>query len=915
LDALNASQGNILDNEAVIVTLETLKREAAEVNAKAAATEQVMEDIGRTSAIYTPLAAACSRIYFALESLASVHFLYQFSLRFFLDVFQAVLYGNSNLAAMKDHEERIAQLQKDLFRVVYQRVSRTLLHEDSVTFAIRLAQIRRHGSAAEPEELEVDFLLRGGDEVPKGGAAAAAAIAPALALLTQKQLNYITELSALPGFANLKKHMAANAEDWRAVLDPDRGTPAGDWAPPASWESSQPQPSGREEDLLVLRGFRRLLLLKGLRPDILLTAAAAYVATVFGPQFLITPELQLGQVVEKESSAVSPLLLASTPGFDASDRVDNLAAQTQRPYRAIAIGSAEGFEMADKAIAAASKNGTWVLLKNVHLAPRWLLQLEKKLHTIIPHASFRLFMTAEIHPKLPASLLRQSTIFSFQPPPGIKANLLHSFSVMNTARVEKQPVERGRLYFLQAWFHAVVQERLRYAPLGWSKMFEFNEADQRCALDCVDYWLDSRAGGRANLSPDRIPWEALRTLLAQTVYGGRIDNDFDQRLLSSFLDALFSARSFDADFRLVDAEGVVIASPEGTSRAHFLKWVEALPEHQSPVVLGLPGNAERLLLQQQGRGMVSKLLKMQSVEEDTVVGSEEGAPGTQGDTRPAWIRGLERAVQEYSALLPTQLAGVVRTADKVRDPLFRCFERECRLGAELLARVQRDIKGVLQACVGAVKLSNHLRSIMTSLSKGVVPKDWQRYVLPEGTSLMRWVLDLVARLKQLEEIAQQLASPTATPRPYWLGGLLSPEAFMTATRQAAAQSRGWSLETLELRCEVSASETAVQFSSPGPQPSFVVVGLSLEGGAAWDFGRQELVLSKDMVRPLPAVRFWWEPSPAAGETAAASVLVPVYLHESRRELLFAVALRTAVPASVWYQRALALTAWGSDVRA
>jgi len=41
-----------------------------------------------------------------------------------------------------------------------------------------------------------------------------------------------------------------------------------------------------------------------------------------------------------------------------------------------------------------------VLLKNVHLAPQWLAQLEKKLHTLQTHPQFRLFLTMEIHPKV-----------------------------------------------------------------------------------------------------------------------------------------------------------------------------------------------------------------------------------------------------------------------------------------------------------------------------------------------------------------------------------------------------------------------------------------------------------------------------------------------------------------------------------
>lgn len=42
----------------------------------------------------------------------------------------------------------------------------------------------------------------------------------------------------------------------------------------------------------------------------------------------------------------------------------------------------------------------WVMLENVHLAPGWLMQLEKKLHSMQPHASFRLFLTMEINPKV-----------------------------------------------------------------------------------------------------------------------------------------------------------------------------------------------------------------------------------------------------------------------------------------------------------------------------------------------------------------------------------------------------------------------------------------------------------------------------------------------------------------------------------
>lgn len=33
--------------------------------------------------------------------------------------------------------------------------------------------------------------------------------------------------------------------------------------------------------------------------------------------------------------------------------------------------------------------------------------------------------------------------------------------------------------FQVCWLHALVQERLRYAPLGWAHAYEFSEADLR----------------------------------------------------------------------------------------------------------------------------------------------------------------------------------------------------------------------------------------------------------------------------------------------------------------------------------------------------------------------------------------------------------------------------------------------------
>ncbi len=87
LQCLNEAKGRILDDNTVISTLETLKQEAAEVSRKVDETEEVMVEIEKTSRMYSPLSVASSSIYFTMDSLHQIHFLYQFSLQFFLDIF------------------------------------------------------------------------------------------------------------------------------------------------------------------------------------------------------------------------------------------------------------------------------------------------------------------------------------------------------------------------------------------------------------------------------------------------------------------------------------------------------------------------------------------------------------------------------------------------------------------------------------------------------------------------------------------------------------------------------------------------------------------------------------------------------------------------------------------------------------
>ncbi|XP_066142886.1 dynein heavy chain, cytoplasmic isoform X6 [Euwallacea fornicatus] len=900
LQALNDAKGKILDDDSVITTLETLKKEAAEIGQKVEETDKVISEIETVSQQYLPLSQACSNTYFTMDSLNQVHFLYQYSLQFFLDMFNSVLLSNSNLDGISDYQQRLNIITTDLFQVVYERIARGMLHNDRMTFAILLSRIYLKGLPNEPNyDQEFNFFLRA-----KEGLLSSSSGLIVDGLNTEQQ-EAMTRLSLrLPAFKKLPEKIKEMPEftAWLQQSAPEQ-------AVPRLWiEEKQLSPIGT--------AMYQLLVIQAFRPDRIIAAASLFVSAVMGQDFMAAAEkeLDLAAIIEKEIKASVPVLLCSVPGFDASSRVDDLAAELNKPISSIAIGSAEGFNQADRAINMACKTGRWVILKNVHLAPQWLVQLEKKLHSLQPHASFRLFLTMEINPKLPVNLLRAGRIFVFEPPPGIRANLLRTFSTVPASRMMKAPNERARLYFLLAWFHAIVQERLRYCPLGWAKYYEFSESDLRVACDTLDTWIDTTAMGRTNLPPEKVPWDALVTLFSQSIYGGKIDNLFDQRLLQSFLHKLFTSKSFEGDFALVanidngPNGNRHITMPDGTRRDHFLKWIESLADRQTPAWLGLPNNAEKVLLTTRGTDLISKLLKMQQLEDDDELAykmdeTSQADLTAQIDGRPSWMKTLHNSALTWLQLLPKSLQTLKRTVENIKDPLYRYFEREVNSASKLLLDVIHDLNDVLLICQGEKKQTNYHRTMLAELVRGIIPGNWHRYTVPKGCTVIQWITDFSQRVKQLQQISQVVSTSGAKELqsfPVWLGGLLNPEAWITATRQCVAQANSWSLEELHLDVTITDSHD----TSSIPHDCFAVVGLKLQGAQCKN---NQLLLTSSIMSELPITLLRWVRT-ADDKQSGSKLSLAVYLNSTRTELLYTVDLNIAPgqdPHS-FYERGVAL---------
>lgn len=688
-------------------------------------------------------------------------------------------------------------------------------------------------------------------------------------------------------------------------------------------EQGTPMVWSLSDDSQVMSKLYSLLLVQILRPDRFIAASSQFVNSVFTSNVITEVEASAVNFnqINSQLAKAQPIMLCCPTGHDVSSKIDELADANNQKLTSIAIGSAEAFAEADKAISSASRQGHWVLLKNVHLACAWLAQLEKRLHQMekSSHENFKLFMTAEIMPKLPISLLRSSRVLVFEPVPGLRAQLSTVFGNLGQKRIERGPARsvRARLYFLLAWLHAVTLERRRYTPIGWTKSYEWTDADLKSAADTLDNWLDEAARGRESLPPNMVPLEALRSLFSQTIYGGKIDNDFDQSLLDTMLNKLFSEQAFDSNFCLAKALGSDILAPEtgsheATSFEGLMSWVMNLPEQQAPSWLGLPDNAEKVVLTEKANLLVRKLLKCSAVdyydeqESDILDVTSKKVDTNLVNMILDWFK-LEGLAYKKEFFLDYDLT----------TPLGRFFNREATATRKLYKTVVQDLNDLLKIANGnKFSLTNDHRALLKSIQSGAVPKRWQHYNYPELWSVSIWINDFSQRIVQTHKVSQHFKDTNDLQTyPVWLGGLFQSAAWITATRQTAAKKLDKAMEELMLGISLK-NDVASPTSSNGAHRSiaYPVTGMAIHGAKITGQGSSGggFTLDTNINETTFTIKTcyleWYAKSEKQQLSVSPTVNLPVYRNSTRDSLLFTLDFDVIGNVQQYYERGVALVA-------
>ena len=81
--------------------------------------------------------------------------------------------------------------------------------------------------------------------------------------------------------------------------------------------------------------------------------------------------------------------------------------------------------------------------------------------------------------EFPVSVLQNSVKMTLEPPSGLKMNMLRTFEALDVKEMADmaKPDTFKKLLFGFVFFHAVVQDRRKFGPIGWNIPYEFTNED------------------------------------------------------------------------------------------------------------------------------------------------------------------------------------------------------------------------------------------------------------------------------------------------------------------------------------------------------------------------------------------------------------------------------------------------------
>ncbi|GMH32802.1 hypothetical protein BSKO_00636 [Bryopsis sp. KO-2023] len=823
---LSNSQGNILDDEELINTLSQSKVTSNEIAAKVEEAEKTEKEIDETRELYRPVAIRASLLFFCISDLASVDPMYQYSLVWFIALF---VRGIGEAPQAEDIGERGKNLNGHFTYSLYVNVCRSLFEKHKLMFSLLLCVsiMKEEGKI---DLMEWRFLLTGptSSEVTSPN--------PASEWLTEKSWVEILNLAKLPNFQGFDAHFTDDIVHYKDIFDSNE-----------AHESELASPWNEN-----LETFQKLLFLRCLRPDKVVMGFQNFVAEHVGQQFIEPPPFDLGTCF-LESSPGTPLIFVLSPGADPMADLLKLADEMKftKKFEKVSLGQGQG-PKAEKLLIQGMERGMWVCLQNCHLAVSWMPALEAIVENIDVdkiHKDFRLWLTSMPSPDFPVSILQNGVKMTLEPPKGLKSNLLRQYTRFNDDYLGacEKPKEWRKLLFGMCLFHAVVQDRRKFGPLGWNIRYDFTDGDLAVSLTQMQEYLDKY---------EDIPFKVLQFLFTEINYGGRVTDDKDRRLINNLIKTFCAPGVVESDYRYSPSGQYI--SPQCEVVVEFIEHVREYPIAPKPEIFGLHDNADITCDQNETYEMMATVLSLQPrVSAGAGMSREEIITNKCEDilNKVPGLYDIDEVGQKY----PTTY----------KESMNTVLVQECIRYNGLLSTMQKSLKETMKALKGLVVMSPELEAVANSAFDNQVPELWASKAYPSLKPLSSWVVDLLERTSFITRWIDE-----GNPSVYWISGFFFPQAFLTGTLQNFARKYTYPIDTASFSFEVLDDLVDTEVAS-GPEDGCYIRGLFMEG-ARWDYELHKIGESrpKELFTEMPVI--WLKPAQHRKRPESGFYDCPVY---------------------------------------
>jgi len=403
--------------------------------------------------------------------------------------------------------------------------------------------------------------------------------------------------------------------------------------------------------------------------------------------------------------------------------------------------------------------------------------------------------------------------------------------------------------------------------------------------------LEGASGGK-------IPWEDLRYIFGEIMYGGHVVDDWDRKLVMSYLQFFMRDEILD-ELQLVPYANTSGASGGGSSAV--IQWYtpaagsthEKVLEHldtmpsENPLFFGLHTNAEINFRTAQAESLFSTLQNLRPKEKsdgDAEAASPMQVAETICNEIYEDVKDIKFAVEDTSKSL----------SEEEKGPYQFVFLQECEYMNALVGEMVRSLNELQLGFKGELQMSEQMEDLADALFKSTIAPRWMKLGFPTTRNLANWLANLKERCEQLSD---WIADPLNIPKVVDISRLFNPCSFLTAIKQLCCQVQMLELDKLDVFTDVTKREVK-QVDAPAREGCYVT-GMNVEG-ARWDAQTSSLEESrpKEMFARLPVVNC--KAGPALEKEDPKMYICPSYCTPGRRPyFVFAAQLKTKHPPQKW----------------